>query len=588
MKLTSRSLPVRLAALMTLAMFPLGAIALLQTREVVDNSVALSRAALLAETDQVTAVERERLQRAIGIAEGLGSAMIPILRDPSACSATLSDFIDAHDEFVMAAFIDTDGRMDCSSTGVPMNFAGSASMEQALAEQKPRFTVHDKGAVSGLPVVVASAPVFSDNGLRGFLALSMLQNAGQTYAALDPALSDIDFVTVNRLGEVVSSTSDVETAQRMLPDSLSVDVLFGSIGTTFEASSLAGRSRYYAVSLMIPENVIVIGSWPVENGIASLGSANLAATIAFPILMWMTGIVVAFFGLHRLVVRHVFRMNAAMRRFSRGQRGDIALKLEDPPAEFEILENSYNELTSRLAEAEQRAEEDLLEKTVLLREVHHRVKNNLQLIASIMNMHGRTAQTPEARRLLSQLQRRVRGLASVHQTLDSTSAMTFVDCRSLIAQLVNELVPSIEVAGQSVEIITDIDAVQLGQDQAVTLSMLVAEALTNAVKYVGAPKSGRPTISVSFKQVDASDVSLCIGNTKGTTDLDLEAETYSTGIGRRLMRAFIAQLEGRESILDTDEEFRMEIQFPVMSFDPDPPAALPCEEERVSPDDSAQ
>ena len=227
-----------------------------------------------------------------------------------------------------------------------------------------------------------------------------------------------------------------------------------------------------------------------------------------------------------------------------------------------------------VTEAEKQREQDLHDKTVLLREVHHRVKNNLQLIASIMNMHGRTAQTPEARRLLSQLQRRVRGLSSVHHTLNATSRMTTVNTRTMIEHLVQELGPGMPVKGQMVQVETDIASIELGQDQSVTLSMLVAEAITNSVKYVGVPKNGKPRITVALGRTSDGRLRFRLWNTRGDRDEAVDEPTRPGGIGRRLMQAFVAQLDGDAREVVEEDCFLYEVLFTPADRDPEEPRAF--------------
>ena len=73
--------------------------------------------------------------------------------------------------------------------------------------------------------------------------------------------------------------------------------------------------------------------------------------------------------------------------------------------------------------------------------MHHRVKNNLQLIASIMNMQSRLTHSNEARRILADLQRRVRGLATLHRSLYTGPETTTIDAAELIRTLLNDLAP---------------------------------------------------------------------------------------------------------------------------------------------------
>ena len=305
-----------------------------------------------------------------------------------------------------------------------------------------------------------------------------------------------------------------------------------------------------------------MGSWPSKDAFSVEENTASIVTLAFPVLMWIAGIAVAVLGIQRLVIRHLNALRSAMRRFALGEREEAALELVHPPKEFEEARQSFNRMVAILSEAERRREVDLEEKTILLREVHHRVKNNLQLIASIMNMQARSAQTPEARRMLSQLQRRVRGLAMIHRSLNTNPDITTVDSRDLIASLINEIGSMSAGEGQTMLIKQDLVSVALSQDQAVTLSMLVSEAMTNAVKYIGVPEGGRPEISVCLKEADDSHLILEMTNTKGQPML-AEDDTGGSGIGNKLIKAFTMQLDGRLEVSETDTLYRFRVTFPI-------------------------
>lgn len=280
--------------------------------------------------------------------------------------------------------------------------------------------------------------------------------------------------------------------------------------------------------------------------------------------MWFGGIAMAFLGLNRLVVRHVFALRSAMRRYALGERDTAPLELERPPNEFKSLETSFNRMVMILSAAEARNETDLQEKTVLLREVHHRVKNNLQLIASIMNMHGRTAKTDETKLLLARLQRRVRSLAAVHQTLNSTTQMSAVHIKSLIQELVRELTPQAPLGIKALNVDTDIAPISLNQDQAVILSMLASEVLANAMSFARAAEGKSSFVRIRFQSESEGRVVFSVENSKGNTD---RQECSGGGVGQRLMKAFVAQLEGEEVIDETDSTYRYQVSFNVAALD---------------------
>lgn len=221
-----------------------------------------------------------------------------------------------------------------------------------------------------------------------------------------------------------------------------------------------------------------------------------------------------------------------------------------------------------LTQAEARREQDLHDKEVLLREVHHRVKNNLQMIASMMNMQSRAVTTPEAKRVLPGLQRRVQGLAAIHRTLYTTPDMTMVEVASLADELVREVTSLAGSGTSAVKIVRDLQPMHLYPDQAAPLSMVLSEMLTNAVKYVGVPAQGPAEIQIRLAQAEGGEISLSVENTKGAAVTPMDPGD-STGIGSRLMRAFVVQLEGQQEVIEDSDRYRITVRFHPSEFTQD-------------------
>ncbi|MFW8633538.1 sensor histidine kinase [Cribrihabitans pelagius] len=546
---------------MTLALLPLGLIALYQTNAVVAEASRLSHASLLDRTQRAAARERELLHRAGGVTEGLAALILPFTGDQGACSEFLQAFTQKENPFTFAAFIGPDGQMNCTSNGVKGDVSQEWSFLKAQTVNGPSFAVDANISGSPTPQLLATSPVRQSGTIAGYVSIAVPHRMASA-PGQPGVVSGIQFSTVDSQGDILFSSLPAEDASLTLPSTVPRRELLQRTGETFYGDSHSGNPRFFAVSAIIPGQVAVIGSWPMEKAMSMTGNPASLMTTAFPVLMWLAGITVAVFGLQRLVVRHLSALRTAMRRYALGERADARLELSHPPREFEEAQQSFNRMVTILSEAERRREQDLVEKTVLLREVHHRVKNNLQMIASIMNMQSRSAHSMEARNMLAQLQRRVRGLATIHRSLNTNPDITTVDSRELINGLVDEIGSINPSHGPGVEIGRDVIEAPLSQDQAVTLSMLFSEAMTNAVKYAGKPDEGPARITVSLHLADADTLELEICNTKGERVFETVDEDMGSGVGTRLMKAFTTQLDGEASILDTEDCYCYRLRFP--------------------------
>nr|WP_256368300.1 sensor histidine kinase [Mangrovicoccus sp. HB161399] len=209
------------------------------------------------------------------------------------------------------------------------------------------------------------------------------------------------------------------------------------------------------------------------------------------------------------------------------------------------------------------------DKNVLLKEVHHRVKNNLQLISSIMNMQMRKLKAPEAKHALKRLQARVLSLATVHRTLYRTENLGAVQAGPLLKDLVDQLA---EFAGPTrrTEIETRFDRLRLYPDQAVPISLLTTEAITNALKYAGNEK-GRPGwIRVTLVDEGGGHACLTVENSKGPVPVMPGDAISSSGLGTNLIRAFASQLGATAQIEDGEHAYHLTCRFVVQGFQEDP------------------
>ncbi|WP_425038148.1 sensor histidine kinase [Primorskyibacter sp. S187A] len=521
----------RLVALMTVALLPLGLISIWQTNSVVRDAENAIQSGLVLETVSYAANEREVLERGLGAINGLSSA--PLTLSDARCAAVMREFVERNREFVFVGFLPLSKPAVCVSS---TEIAGKMSVIDAGPEPSIAVSLEENGGA--FMTINVSRPVFDGETLAGHMVVSVPNQIVR--ARLRNAVSgvdDIDLASLTPDGTIIASSAGIDAARAFLPGELTMTQIAEREGQSFKAMAANGEERLYAVAELVDETLYLVGSSVVVSAWQRALSPAWLSAITFPVLMWIAGVGVAIVGLQRLVLRHVRSLRTAMRRFALGERDGTKLHLEDASIEFEEAERAFNRMAFLVTEAEVRAQDDLRDKEVLLKEVHHRVKNNLQLIASIMNMQSRKATSLEAKNMLTGLQRRVRGLAMLHRTLYTTPDMTTINARDLIETVIAE---ASSIATQPGAIRSELEDFTLYPDQAVPLSMLVAEALTNAVKYADPDQLASEPVRVLLELHSAQVVRLRITNpVTGTSD-----DTAGDGLGAQLMTAFVRQLDG--------------------------------------------
>ena len=148
----------------------------------------------------------------------------------------------------------------------------------------------------------------------------------------------------------------------------------------------------------------------------------------------------------------------------------------------------------------QRQDQELLrsslaEKEVLLREVHHRVKNNLQVVASLLYLQSKYPMEPASAGLFLESRERVLSMAMVHERLYRSDSFSAIDFAAYLRELASHLVETYKVNGQAIEIQFDLQPVSLPLGDAVQFGLIVNELISNAVKHAF-PKGKSGTLRI--------------------------------------------------------------------------------------------
>lgn len=196
-------------------------------------------------------------------------------------------------------------------------------------------------------------------------------------------------------------------------------------------------------------------------------------------------------------------------------------------------------LSRQLQEKSRQVEQALADNKVLFQEVHHRVKNNLQVISSLLRLQTERL-PPELRPLLDETGTRVRAIALVHEQIYRTASPSDVQLDRFLAQLVQQL--SASMIGHLGRVTTELQPVTIGLDRAVPVAILATEAITNAIKH-GFDSEGGGVIGVSLESRDGRNVITVRDSGKGGVE-----ESGAAGLGTRIMTALSRQIDGEWSL----------------------------------------
>ncbi len=197
----------------------------------------------------------------------------------------------------------------------------------------------------------------------------------------------------------------------------------------------------------------------------------------------------------------------------------------------------------------------LADKDLLLREIHHRVKNNLQIVSSLLSLQGRSTDDETALKAINAGKSRVRSMALIHQSLYQRENLTGVNVQEYMRKLCSELFHTYNIDEDQVSLKLNIDPLELDVDTLVPLGLIVNELITNALKYAF-PEDRSGTLSISLTNPGKILLLEIVDDGVGYDEDKIRSGTF----GRKLVQSLVKQLEGILSIESNEgTKIRLEI-----------------------------
>ncbi|HTU10299.1 MAG TPA: sensor histidine kinase [Allosphingosinicella sp.] len=195
-----------------------------------------------------------------------------------------------------------------------------------------------------------------------------------------------------------------------------------------------------------------------------------------PILMWLWASFVGWIIVQRLLLQPLKRIERVISAYKPGDPGVDLPATNSPAQEIGALGAAFGRVTQTVARHEADLEAAVVRQTRLVREVHHRVKNNLQVVASLLNLHSRGSRNEDVAAAYASIQRRVDALAVVHRNhYAELEENRGVALKPLITELTANLRATAPVSASGMQIRLDVGAFYVTQDVAVSVAFLITE-----------------------------------------------------------------------------------------------------------------
>ncbi|MGF1463983.1 MAG: sensor histidine kinase [Maricaulaceae bacterium] len=469
------------------------------------------------------------------------------------CRVRLDNALDPIDRYTALARFDRDGAIVCgsSSLSAPLQVSGRDWFDALVRGKRYAVTSTPAAAWGDGVRVVAAVPILDPEtgAFKGALVATL------TASALLDAVSDhrLDAIDPNvRLTLADASGAMMTPLGGGAPLDARVPI------PALEAARADGLHRLED-DVLAPGRALVVT--PLANGalfmvvaaprldVFDLESWDVAGAVIVPLIMWASALAVVIFAADFLVLRWVSYLRRIARVYGTGRLDVTPLRARRAPAEFRELADQMDEMSVRIGVIQTDLEDALDQKSALIKEIHHRVKNNLQIIVSLLNIQVTNTKDPATQNLLGEARARINALALVHKSLYEAEDLRHVAVRPFFQEFLTQIAVILGAERRGVVMDIQADDLTLTPDQAVPLALFATEAVTNAFKHAFKPGEGG-RIAVSVRRVGEDQLQLSVED----DGVGLPpADSSEAGVGSSLMTAFARQLDGEVSVRSLPE-----------------------------------
>ncbi len=547
---------VRLAIALVVALTPVLALGVLQALSSFRYDAAVRRSQL------VQAAERSAIgaQARVGAAETLLESITPQTAGLG-CSLRLAEVADRLGGYTNLVRLAADGRVQCAARTTdtdPQTRRGREWFQRLAAGER---LVLARSARTPGPELVAARRVDGPGGSFAGAVVALIPLSGLRPDARDPSLPAGTAVElVDATGR--SLLADKAGAFAPIPPGLKPDA-GGAL--TYRARTPSGELRTHVVSRLVEDGGVQLVLSAPQPGLLSWARLNPLTVLVLPLLAWLTAWAVVWVVTDRVVIRWLEYLDRIAAIYARGRFSVRPVQAAVAPVEIRALAQTLDAMADAIVTRDQAARDHLAQKDALMREIHHRVKNNLQVITSLLNMQQRALTDPEARAAMYDTRQRITALALIYRALYQSADLRRVDVRQFLEELIAQLIQGEGALGRAGPVRTDLvaDDLEIDPDKLAPLALFAVEALTQARK---AAAANGGAIHIRFR-VEGSEVRLEIADEGGT-----EARADPGDVGRTLMTAYARQLRGRSEVEVGDGGARtIRLSFPLPETPPAPP-----------------
>jgi len=548
---------VRLTAALAAALLPVLLLGVLQsaisfTRERTELRHSLGFAA-----ERSAATARARMEAADILLQTLAPGSVGFQ-----CAQRLAEVTQRIPGYANLIRFDSRGRVACAAGDVPPDpERASRPWFQQLAAGQPLVITRDPGSpYAEEPAVLAAVRANANDGRFDGAFAAVIRLGSLEPSVTDPILpAESEVALADASGRYITETDPKAFAElpahwRDRTRAQGSDVWYGL--------DAGGERRVFSAAPVVGEAVYVVLS-ARSPSILSWAWLNPFSGIAFPLLTFALALAAVLLVTDRVVIRWIAYLQRIAALYARGRLSVRPVQAVQMPPEIRELAETLEDMADAIVGRDASLRDSLAQKDALMREIHHRVKNNLQVISSLLNMQQRSLSDPSARAAMSDTRQRITALALIYRALYQGPDLKRVDLRPFLEELTAQLVAGEMLHGPPVRTELAVDALVIDPDRLAPLALFAVEAITNAQKHAFSERGG--VLKVTFTVHD-DQAELEISDDGQASDDSLAR----SGVGRTLMTAFARQLRGTaELIRNPQGGITARLRFPNPSARPE-------------------
>ena len=498
------TLQTRIAIHLAIALLPLCLAAEIAQYSSALHNRSLRESALVSRGEAILARQSNALEELSILLETISALPLGNPANGNVCEETFRRIVLQNRKISSLHLIALDGKTVCrtpelrpeAKEGNQPNWFGRAIETQQFSIWAPKVAREPGDEGDQSHELIATLPIYdADRRAIGILAAKVLSRT-LTLPMQETDLPDASAIALlDSKGTILAQRTKGTPIETWLPAPRTADAGADLMSGTFVQTGVDSIKRTYVV-VALPGNIFGIYAQDLEE-LSAAARALLYFIIAFPLLIWIAASITAGRATDRIVIEPLNNVRQTIRRYIAGDDTARVEQDKNAPEEVQAVATKFNTMADTIQARDEALRAALDHQKALVREINHRVRNNLQVMNSLLSLQSRRAKTPEQAAIFLDVQRRLNALGIVHAAFYQGDDFRSVDLSVLLKDLCQSTERHLSSEwGRPVLSMHCPSPVFARPDAALTLAFLVTELIADATTRLS--PEGHPATQLDF------------------------------------------------------------------------------------------